>query len=201
MEQNFISELKALFQKLPGIGPRQANRFIWALLDFTPHEQQKLSRAVAELSSHLRRCQDCFRVFTVTTLDAAVCSFCRPSALRDGSQIMVVEKDSDLLNIERAGLYEGLYHVLGATLDPLNSAEPVRERIKALYNRAAESKIREVILAMPANKMGEFTSEYIRKVLGPLPVKATKLGRGLSAGMELEYADEHTLRHAFNNRV
>src|SRR3989344_8147898 len=111
MEQNFISELKALFQKLPGIGPRQASRFIWALLDFTPDEQQKFWHSIATLPQHLRRCNECFRVFTVTAPEIIACSFCKVPSRRNNAQIMVVEKDSDLLAIERTGFYTGLYHV------------------------------------------------------------------------------------------
>jgi len=116
---------------------------------------------------------------------------------------MVVEKDNDVLAVEKTGLYEGRYHVLGATLDPLGSPDTVRERINALSARLSTKDLerpREVILALSPSKAGEFTSEYIQKIISPLKIKVTRLGRGLATGTELEYADEYTIRQAFDNR-
>src|SRR3989338_5727778 len=103
MDSNFFTSLRKLFEKLPGIGPRQANRFLWALLDFTGEEQKALSQSIAELSRHMRRCETCFRAFNVKS-DEKICSFCVASATkRDHKKIMIVEKDNDILNIERSG--------------------------------------------------------------------------------------------------
>lgn len=212
----FFIKLRGLLEKLPGIGPRQANRFIWAFLDFRPEEQRALGEAVIALGKHLCRCSVCFRVFPVHDGETT-CSFCAPKSSRNQEIIMVVERDSDLLNIERSGLFKGVYHVLGGMFDPLESENIVRERIKALYERLARGQTsdvhgtsdveeREIILALSPTKMGEFTSEYIKKVLEPLlsrptaQLQITRLGRGLSTGIELEYADELTLRQAIDNR-
>ena len=186
--QYFIA-LRKLFEKLPGIGPRQANRFIWALLDFVPGDQTKFGSLILDLPNQMRRCAVCFRVFPIREKET-VCSFCTPQTLRDKTK-----------------LYNGLYHVIGGPLDPLEEENIVRNRIKALYERvAAPNTISEIILALSPTKMGEFTAEYIKKVLEPLlggetaKLKITRLGRGLSTGIELEYADELTLKQALDNR-
>lgn len=206
ISQYFI-ELRKLFERFPGIGPRQANRFIWALLDFDIDSQKKLGQAILELPLHMHRCAECFRVFPIKNGEA-ICSFCIESTSRDTSRIMIVEEDSDLLNIEKTKLFNGLYHVLGGPLDPMEEHSVVRDRIKALFERVSKSldiqKNGEIILALSPTKLGEFTSEYVKKVLEPLAkkynIKITRLGRGLSTGIELEYADELTLKQALDNR-
>lgn len=237
----FFIGLRKLFEKFPGIGPRQANRFIWAMLDFAPDEQKSLGEAILALPSRIRRCNTCFRVFPVSDSEKT-CSFCLPSSKRDHTILMVIERDSDLLNIEKAAIYRGLFHVLGGPLDPLQEHSIVRDRIKALYERLEQAhqnnskgkpppnpllkkegegwgdshsssiKLKstsiEVILALSPTKMGEFTAHYIQKILEPLTngghsvsaIRITRLGRGLATGMELEYADELTLKQALDNR-
>jgi recombination protein RecR len=202
LSQYFI-ELRKLFERLPGIGPRQANRFIWALLDFDAESQKKLGQAILDLPMHMQRCSTCFRVFPIKESEKT-CSFCLENTRRNKSRIMILEQDSDLLNIEKTKLFDGLYHVIGGPLDPLDKQSIVRERIRALYDRiSASQELKtngEVILALSPTKLGEFTSEYIKKVLEPLKLKITRLGRGISTGIELEYADETTLKQALDNR-
>ncbi|MBI2023334.1 recombination protein RecR [Candidatus Giovannonibacteria bacterium] len=202
MESNFFAELKKYFEKFPGIGPRQASRFIWALSDFPQADRENFGKLIASLGNHLARCAECYRIFSPAAPEKKLCSFCAPGSRRDQSSLMVLEKDSDLLNIEKASFYRGLYHVLGGTLDALNEDSLARERIKALHARLAKrnSASLEIILALPPTKLGEFTSEYIKKVLEPLNIKITRLGRGLSTGVDLEYADELTLKQAIDNR-
>ena len=208
MPNVFFDNLKRLLEKLPGIGPRQASRFIWALLDFEEKDRAKLAGLINELDKHLSRCGECFRVAPseALTKESFVCSFCNPASKRDNSKIMVLERDSDLLNMERAGIYKGLYHILGGAIDPLNENPIVRERIKSLYARI-KKPVAEIILALSPAKLGEFTTNYIIKVLEPMTssasggkIKITRLGRGLSTGTDLEYADETTLRQALDNR-
>lgn len=204
--QYFIA-LRRLFEKFPGIGPRQANRFIWALLDFNSEDQQKLGQSILDLSKQMRRCEVCFRVFPVRS-EESICSFCAVSSSRNKSKLMILEHDNDLLNIEKTKLYDGPYHVLGGTFDPLEESAVVRDRIKALFDRVSISQEiqdgGEIILALSPTKMGEYTSEYIKKILEPIlkntKTKITRLGRGLSTGIELEYADEITLKQALDNR-
>ncbi|QQG42340.1 MAG: recombination protein RecR [Candidatus Giovannonibacteria bacterium] len=196
MNSDYLAQLRKLFEKLPGIGPRQASRFIWALLDFAPEERKNLSELIGALDKNLARCAECFRAGKTS-----FCSFCAKGGSRDRSKIMVVEKDSDLVNIEKSKIYGGLYHVLGGALDPLeDSASAARERVKALYKRAESAKPKEIILALSPTKLGEFTASYITKILEPLKIKTTRLARGLATGTDLEYADEATLRQALDNR-
>ena len=205
-------------EKLPGIGPRQASRFIWAMIDFAPQEKKKLSELIDSLDQYLARCNECFRVFNVKASQDAnfsrlsrFCGFCHTNSKRNRAKIMVVEKDSDLLNIEKSGAYNGLYYVLGGVVDALNEELAVRERIKQLHARIQKTPgVRneisgrmpgvEIILALSPSKLGEFTGNYISKVLEPLNVKITRLGRGLATGTDLEYADETTIRQALDNR-
>lgn len=215
MPSDFFNELKKLFEKLPGIGPRQAARFIWAMVDFAPEERKKMSELVSSLDNHLSRCGECLRIFNKNISGAmTICSFCHPNSRRDCSKIMVVERDSDLLNIEKSGAYSGLYHVLGGLVDPLEENQKAREGIKKLHMRIAKkhgAEAKEIILALSPTKLGEFTGNYIIKILEPLskpasPVgwsqnlKISRLARGLSTGADLEYADEITLRQALDNR-
>ncbi len=202
---DFFSELRKLFERFPGIGPRQANRFIWALVDFSPEQQKKLARSITEISQHIRRCEVCFRAFSVTRGEM-ICSFCNSDSKRDQKSLMVLERDNDLLTMQRSEAYHGLYHVLGSLLEPLDEDEVIRARIKKLYERVKDSRENtiEIILAFSPTKLGEFTSEYIKKVLEPLhehkKITITRLGRGLSTGVEIEYADTATLKQALDNR-
>ena len=222
---NFFNELKSFFQKLPGIGPRQASRFVYTLVDLNKEEKEKMAELISSMDDFLRRCESCFRIFSLpppsdqsrstppykggetTTkfplLDKegrgeVVCSFCSNSSHRDQSKIMVVEKDSDLFNIEKTKLYNGAYFVLGKLFDPLEEAG-IKERIDFLKNKIRKNGQAEIILALPPSKQGEFTCEYIKKILGE-KILLSRLARGLSSGIDLEYADENTLRHAFINR-
>lgn len=195
MGNNFFEELKDFFKKFPGIGPRQAERFVYSLVDFTTEERKKMGEMIVSLDKHLQRCSTCFRIFLG---GGNICSFCSSSSQRDHSKIIVVEKDSDLLNFEKTSIHKGVYFVLGGLFDPLDDNKTPKIRIEILKNNIAKAK--EVILALPSTKLGDFTSEYIKKTISSDSFKITRLGRGLSCGVELEYADESTLKHAFENR-
>lgn len=195
MGNNFFEELKDFFKKFPGIGPRQAERFVYSLVDFTTEERKKMGEMIVSLDKHLQRCGTCFRIFLGS---GDICSFCSSSSQRDHSKIIVVEKDSDLLNFEKTSIHKGVYFVLGGLFDPLDDNKTPKIRIEILKNNIAKAK--EVILALPSTKLGDFTSEYIKKTISSDFFKITRLGRGLSYGVELEYADESTLKHAFENR-
>ncbi|MDP3934900.1 MAG: toprim domain-containing protein [Candidatus Giovannonibacteria bacterium] len=216
MEPNYFLELRNLLEKLPGVGPRQAARYVWAFLDFGKKEREKLADLLENLDKNLRRCAECFRAFMGA---GVVCGFCSPASRREHQKIMVLERDSDLLNMEKSGVYKGLYHVLGGIINPSDENTVARERIKALYERVNLDAGRpsgrpaslEIILALATTKLGEFTASYIEKVLEPLhlpageagkskKIKISRLARGLSTGVELEYADEMTLRQALDNR-
>ncbi|KKT29952.1 hypothetical protein A3G55_03270 [Candidatus Giovannonibacteria bacterium RIFCSPLOWO2_12_FULL_44_25] len=215
MSPNSFNDLKELLEKLPGIGPRQASRFIWAMLDFEPKERENMASLINSLDQHLKRCGECLRAHLATKSPsgdlATVCSFCQPISNRDHSKIMVVERDSDLLNIEKSKIYGGLYHVLGGALDLLEKDEGVRKSIKFLKVRAESGKVKEIILALSPVKLGEFTAGFIEKVFEPFSkpaspaggsqkLKISRLARGLATGTDLEYADETTLKQAIDNR-
>ena len=205
MNSDYFQDLKKLLERFPGIGPRQASRFIWALLDFEQKDREKLSALISSLDKNLVRCGECFRAHLAAKSPsgdlAAICLFCRQNSARERLKIMVVEKDSDLINIEKTKIYNGLYHVLGGVINPLeSSSDLVRERIKALYSRVEALKPKEIILAISPTKLGELTASYVIKVLESLKVKITRLGRGLATGADLEYIDETTLRQALDNR-
>jgi len=208
MEPNYFLELRNLLEKLPGVGPRQAARYVWAFLDFGKKDREKLADLLENLDKNLRRCAECFRAFMGA---GVVCGFCSPASRRERQKIMVLERDSDLLNMEKSGVYKGLYHVLGGIVDPADENTVTRERMKALYGRVNKKNAEEIILALPTTKLGEFTASYVEKILEPInlhagetrkskKLKISRLARGLSTGVELEYADEMTLRQALDNR-
>src|SRR3989344_4583545 len=135
-----FQELKKLFQRFPGIGPRQASRFIYSLVDFTEADRKKMGELVLSLDKYLRRCGSCFRIFSG---EGGVCNFCVESSHRDKSKIMIVEKDNDLLNFEKTRVHEGIYFVLGGLFDPLDENKTPKIRIEVLQKRM--NKFNEII--------------------------------------------------------
>ncbi|MBP9822318.1 MAG: recombination protein RecR [Candidatus Pacebacteria bacterium] len=196
MDQKF-KQIAKLFQKLPGVGPRQAARFVLALLDKQDSEIEELGYAISNLKKDISFCQQCFNIS-----DSAVCSVCsNPS--RDRTKLLVVEKVTDLDSIEKTGLYKGLYHVLGGAINPLDGILPNNLRINELARRIDEhgDKNVELILAMNPNTPGETTALYIKsQFANKSNLSITRLGRGLASGSHLEYADESTLKHALEFR-
>ena len=198
MDSKFKNIAK-LFQRLPGVGPRQAARFVLALLDKPDSEIEELGYAISNLKQDISFCQQCFNIS-----DNIVCSVCsNPS--RDRGKLLEVEKVTDLDSIEKTGLYKGLYHVLGGAINPLDGILPENLRITNLESRIKDltesGKGVELILAMNPNTPGETTALYLKSVFTQKPgVTITRLGRGLASGSHLEYADESTLKHALEYR-
>jgi recombination protein RecR len=190
-----MHELAALFQKFPGIGPRQAQRFVQYLLRSSPSLRRELVEAITELGSSVKQCPECKRFFEGR---AAACERCNDS--RDGSLLMVIASDQDADAVERAGVYKGMYFVLGGTVHLGLEKQPhLREAdLAALMRRRPH--ITEVILAFPANPEGDTTAHRIKDLLAPFACTITMLGRGLSTGSELEYADGDTIKHALARR-
>jgi len=190
--------LVRLFQKLPGVGPRQGTRFVLSLLGRDETELAELGEAIATLKKSVRFCTECFNVS-----DEQLCSVCA-NPRRDASKVMVVEKITDLDSIERTGLYRGLYHVLGGSINPVEGISADHLRIRELQNRikkiAQTKEDFELILATNADTSGETTALYIREIFKDSPISLTRLGRGLSTGSNLEYADEGTLKNALDYR-
>ena len=203
-----IQKLIELFSKFPGIGPRQAARFAFFLFKENHGFVEELRVALKELQDRVAMCEQCFRTMEQEQGIARVCSFCRDTR-RDRSLIAVVEKESDMQNMEKTGAYHGLYHVLSGVISPLDTDSPKKIRLRELYERTERMLTAgdpcEVILATNSTTEGDTTALYIERILSPLKdthpsFKMTRLGRGLSLGSELEYIDEVTIKNALSNR-
>lgn len=205
-----IQRLIDSLTRLPGVGPRQATRFAFFLLK----DRQGLTDDIAELLKTMREnigeCVQCWRSIELGEKeDGQHCAICKDER-RDAYQIAIVEKEADLHNIENIGTYRGTYHILGGVISPLDIDSPKRLHLRVLYHRAEElvqknNKPTEVILATGSTAEGDTTAAYIERILSPLKEKhaqltISRLGRGLSLGAELEYADEVTLTNALTNR-
>jgi recombination protein RecR len=180
--------------KLPGIGPRTAERLAFYLLKGGAPRAGTLARAVDDLHAGVRSCRVC-RNFA----EAELCAVC-DSADRDRAVIAVVEEPFDVVAIEKTGLYHGLYHVLGGVISPIDGIGPDQLEVASLLQRAQNDSITEVILATNPSLEGESTAMYVRRELEPLGVKVTRLARGLPVGGDLEYADQITLGRALEGR-
>jgi recombination protein RecR len=180
--------------KLPGIGPKSAQRLAYYLLR-APEEQTKLLvDAILSIKQKTRLCSVCFNV-----TDADPCSICR-SSQRDRTKICIVEQPQDILALEHTGIYKGLYHVLHGAISPTEGVGADDIRIKELMNRLQGGSIDEVILATNPTLEGEQTALYLNKLISPLGIRVTRLARGLPFGTELEYADDVTLTRAIEGR-
>lgn len=200
-----IEELARALARLPGIGPRQAKRFVYYLLAAPASERASLAELIASLGASVHQCPECLRFFNGTT--AAVCNYCTDKS-RDTSLLMLVEKDQDLAAVERAGTYKGRYFILGGVLT-LSGKGAIREKelLKAIERRLLPRDqglplVTEIVLALSATSEGEHTADHIRQLLAPYRdrIKISVLGRGLATGSELEYSDAETLRAALSNR-
>jgi recombination protein RecR len=205
---NSIDKLTEIFSHFPGIGPRQAKRFVYYLLSRNRNFSDDLLYAVENLKREIIQCSQCLRFFPYPPAgggnQSSLCSICR-DASRDASMLMIVPRDIDLEAVERSGSFNGYYFVLGGSL-PILEKEPEKKiRIIALTARLHKDAevIKEIILAMNANSEGENTADFLRERIkreGP-NITISILGRGLSTGAELEYADPETLKNAFLHRT
>lgn len=196
-----------MFEKFPGIGPRQAERFVQFLLKAGPTSRRELARAVEHLSGSVVRCSECMRFFASASRgnSAHVCPICSDPK-RDAHLLAIVASNADLLALERSGTYRGLYFVLGGTLSLASEKAEglkLRELLASIPERIKKGLL-EIILALPANPEGDATANRLRDELGALSSKygfsMTSLGRGLSTGSELEYADPETIKNALAGR-
>lgn len=180
--------------RLPGIGPKTAQRLSFYILR-TPRESvERLATALVEVKARIRFCDECF--FIAEGPRCAICS----SGRRDRSVLCVVEEPLDVLAIERTGEYHGLYHVLHGALSPIDGIGPGELKIRELLARLGRESISEVILATDPDMEGEATAAYLAEQLTPSGVRTSRLAHGLPVGGELEYADELTLARAFSGR-
>ena len=187
-----VARLIEEFNKLPGIGPKTAQRLTFHLLRMPAEEARGLAEAIVEVKERIGFCSICFNI-----TESDPCWICRGA--RDRSMICVVEEPLDVLALERTGHYKGLYHVLHGAISPMEGIGPEELRIRELLGRLGEG-VQEVILATNPNLEGEATAMYLTKLLTPLGPKVTRLARGLPVGGDLEYADEVTLTRALEGR-
>jgi recombination protein RecR len=187
-----VARLIEEFHKLPGIGPKTAQRLTFHLLRMPDEQARALAEAIVEVKERIGFCSVCFNI-----TESDPCWICRGS--RDRTAICVVEEPLDVLALERTGAFKGLYHVLHGAISPMEGIGPEELRIRELLGRLGDG-VTEVIVATNPNLEGEATAMYLSKLLGPLGVKITRLARGLPAGSDLEYADEVTLTRAIEGR-
>ena len=188
-----------IIRKLPGIGPRHATRIILSLIDKPQPELNELADAIRDLKQRVQQCSECFNLSS-----DGLCSVCRDRR-RDSRSILVVEKVTDVESLERARVWQGLYHVLGGAISPIDGVGPEHLRLNELVVRIdrylPEVGSLEIVLATNPTASGEMTAKYIRNYLIKIPgIRITRLARGLATGTHLEYADEITLKYALDQR-
>ena len=188
--QDLIDELS----RLPGVGPKGAQRIAFYLLDADPDDVQRLAETLIRVKETVAFCSICFNVSSDD-----LCRVCKDPR-RDLTTICVVEESKDVVAIERTREFRGRYHVLGGAISPINNVGPADLRIRELCLRLADGTVSEVILATDPNLEGEATATYLSRLLVPMGVRVARLASGLPVGGDLEHADEVTLGRAFEGR-
>jgi recombination protein RecR len=189
-----IQKLLDEFERLPGIGPKSAQRIVYWLLNTSKTDATRLAQAIVEVKETVHFCPQCFNY-----AEGDLCAICADDE-RDHTIICVVSEPRDISAIERTGEFSGLYHVLGGAISPIDGIGPDDLTVKQLLNRLANMEIQEVILATNPNVEGETTAVYLARLIKPLGIKATRLASGLPVGGDLEFADEITLGRAIESR-
>jgi recombination protein RecR len=189
-----IARLVEELNKLPGIGPKSAQRLAYHILRSPDEEARALAEAILTLKEKIKLCSLCFN-----NTDCDPCRICQDKE-RDHSKICVVEKPSDIFPLEQTGKYNGVYHVLHGTINPTQGVGPDELKIKDLLVRLKDGSVTEVIVATNPNVESETMAMYLQRIIEPLGIRLTRLARGLPFGAELEYADDLTLGQALENR-
>lgn len=189
-----VTRLIDEFHRLPGIGPKSAQRLTFYLLRASKEQVESLATAIAELREKITTCSICTNI--AETNPCGICS----DETRDRSTICVVEEPLDVLALERTREYKGLYHVLHGAISPVEGINPEDLRIRELLDRLKDNAVHEIVLATNPNLEGEATAMYLERLIKPLGVRMTRLARGLPVGGDLEYADEVTLTRALEGR-
>jgi recombination protein RecR len=194
MYEGAIQDLIDELGRLPGIGPKSAQRLAFHLLQAETADVQRLATALTRVKEQVRFCATCFNV-----AESEQCRICRDPR-RSNELICVVDEPKDVVAIERTGEFRGRYHVLGGAINPLEGVGPDNLRIKELMTRLASGETKELILATDPNTEGEATATYLALIVKPMGLTVTRLASGLPVGGDLEYADEVTLGRAFEGR-
>lgn len=200
-----MRKLEEIFAHFPGIGPRQAKRFVYYILNRPNSSIREFTDLIHEVKKSTAQCGSCYRIFIGHGEKMTQCSICSDKN-RDASLLMIVARDSDFETIEKSGVYKGLYFILGGIVSSFDAEPEKRIRLEALIKRLRElgSSLKEIILSMNTTPDGDSTamivSDYVKASLPESGLQISVLGRGLSTGAELEYVDGDTIRNAFQNR-
>jgi len=189
-----IEKLISAISKLPGIGPKSAERIALYLLSMKDYEIKDFLETIEEAKEHIKLCPICFNI-----TDSEICNICS-SPRRDHSVVCVVEEVRDLFAIEKGGEYNGVYHVLHGKIDPINHISQEDLKIKELIERVGRGEIKEVIIATNPNFSGDLTATYLKKILTPFGAKVTRIATGLPKGAEIDFVDSVTLSLAIKER-
>ena len=194
MYEGVVQELIDELGRLPGVGPKSAQRIAFHVLQAEPADVQRLAHALTEVKARVRFCVVCGNI-----AQEEKCRICLDPR-RDASVICVVEEPKDVVAIERTREFRGRYHVLGGAISPIEGVGPDDLRIRELMSRLADGSVTELILATDPNLEGEATATYLARMLKPMGLRVSRLASGLPVGGDLEYADEVTLGRAFEGR-
>ncbi len=194
MYEGVVQDLIDELGRLPGVGPKSAQRIAFYILAADPEEVHRLAETLIEVKAKVKFCEVCGNV-----AEEELCRVCRDPR-RSENVICVVEEAKDVVAIERTREFRGKYHVLGGAINPMENKGPNDLRIRELLTRLADGKVQEIILAMDPNVEGEATATFLARLLGPMEIRVTRLASGLPVGGDLEYADEVTLGRAFEGR-
>ena len=189
-----VNRLIEAFHRLPGVGPKSAQRLTYHLIRMPREEADELARAILAVKDRIVICETCANI-----AESAECGICADTR-RDRSRICVVEEPLDVVAIERTRAFHGLYHVLHGVISPVNGIGPEDLKMRELLERLRDGTVQEIIVATNPNLEGEATAMYLHRLVGPVGVKVTRLARGLPSGADLEYADDSTLAHALESR-
>lgn len=189
-----IARLIEQFHRLPGIGPKSAQRLAFHVLRGDDRSAEELAQAILEVKQRITLCSVCYYI-----TEADPCGFCTDER-RDRSVICVVEQPLDIAAIERSGAFRGMYHVLHGVLNPIEGVGPEELRFRELLARLQDGTVQEVIMATNPSLEGEATATYAFRMLGPMGIRVTRLARGLPSGADLEYTDDLTLLRALEGR-
>ena len=194
MYEGPVQDLIEEFGRLPGVGPKSAQRIAFHLLTVDPADAERLANAVLAVKDKVRFCRRCFNVSEMEE-----CRICR-DARRDPSVVCVVEEPRDLMAIEKTAEFRGRYHVLGGAISPIDGVGPDDLHVKELLTRLGDEDVVEIVLATNPNVEGEATASYLARLLKSVGVRVSRIASGLPVGGDLEYADEVTLGRAFSGR-
>jgi len=201
---DIIDKLTEVFKEFPGIGERQAKRFVYFLMGRNGAYNENLAGLILDLKKETAQCKECFRFFILNKEKNKLCDICANANL-DSSVLMIVEKDSDLESVKKSRVYNGKYFILGGLVPIVEKNTKSRVRIEELKERLKKiSGVKEIILAFSLSPQGDHTDTYVRNELKEIAekqnIKISSLGKGLSTGTELEYSDNDTLKNALKNR-